>query len=270
MKNNIKLSLNAFSFNAVLNGGALSLDGLLEFASEQKFAGIDLTAYYVPGYPEVPKDQVLYEIKRKAALLGLHISGTGVRNDFTVEDATKRHKDVQLVKDWTIAASKLGAPIMRIFSGTQPVAPSNWATVAERMVGDIKECVAFGADHGVIVALQNHNDFIQTAEHVDFFIERVGSPWFGLVLDIGSYSRLDPYDEIARNVRHAVSWQIKEKVNHFGEPKDVDLSRIAEIIGESEYHGYLLVETLGPGDPHEKVRAFSESVRGAFGSNLSV
>ena len=264
MKNNIKLSLNAYSFNEVLRNGELSLDGLLEFCAEQKFQGIDLTGYYLPGYPEVPDDAFLYEIKRKAALLGLHVHQTGVRNDFTVSDIAKRKNDVQLVKNWIVAASKLGASTIRIFSGVQSVEPSEWQTVAERVVADIKECVEFGAEHGVIVALQNHNDFVKTAEQVDFFIDRVGSPWFGLVLDIGSYSQNDPYDEITRNVRHAVGWQIKEKVNHFGEPKDVDLVRIVKIIAESGYSGYLPIETLGPGDPFEKVRVFLKAVRAAL------
>ncbi|MFC4874624.1 sugar phosphate isomerase/epimerase family protein [Negadavirga shengliensis] len=259
--NNLKLSLNAYSFNALLTKGEMSLDELLGFCAGQGFQGLDLTAYYFPGYPDVPEDAFLYEVKRKAHRLGLHISGTGVRNDFTHSDKSKRDKDIQLVKNWIVAAAKLGAPVLRIFSGTQPVAEEEWGKVADWMIDDIKSCVAFGAQHGVLVALQNHNDFIKTADQVNFVVEAVDSKWFGLVLDIGSYSQKEPYEEIARNINHAVSWQIKEKVNHFGKEEDVDLEKLMRIIKNSGYHGYLPVETLGAGDPYEKVKLFLSRIR---------
>ncbi len=260
-KNNVKLSLNAFSFNGPLSKKEMSLEELMEFCSELGFPGIDITAYYFPGYPVVPEDDFLYGIKNQATRLGLHISGTGVRNDFTQADPSKRKEDIQMVKNWIIAAAKLGAPVIRVFSGTQPIAASDWEKVAAWMVDDLKECVEFGEAHGVIVALQNHNDFIKTAEQVDFFMQEISSPWFGLILDIGSYSQLDPYDEIQKNIHQAVSWQIKEQVNHFGEQKEVDLQKLMEIIKKSNYHGYLPIETLGPGDPYEKVRKFLVAVR---------
>jgi sugar phosphate isomerase/epimerase len=262
--NNLKLSLNAYSFNALLMKGEMSLDELLGFCADQGFQGVDLTAYYFPGYPDVPEDAFLYEVKRKAHRLGLHISGTGVRNDFTHSDKSKRDKDIQLVKNWIVAAAKLGAPVLRIFSGVQPVAEEECGKVADWMIEDIKSCVAFGAQHGVMVALQNHNDFIKTADQVNFVMEAVDSKWFGLVLDIGSYSQKEHYGEIARNINHAVSWQIKEKVNHFGKEEDVDLEKLMRIIKNSGYHGYLPVETLGAGDPYEKVKLFLSRIREAM------
>ena len=53
------LSMNAYSFNSMLMSGEMSLDELFRFAAETGFAGIDLTAYYITGYPKVPEDQVL-------------------------------------------------------------------------------------------------------------------------------------------------------------------------------------------------------------------
>ncbi|WP_157971958.1 sugar phosphate isomerase/epimerase family protein [Pleomorphovibrio marinus] len=259
--NNLKLSLNAYSFNGPLTKQEMSLAELFDFCAEQGFRGVDLTAYYLKGYPEVPSDSYLYEVKRQALARGLHISGTGVRNDFTYDDANKREKDKTLVKNWIVAAAKLGAPILRIFSGVQKIVEEQWEAVAAWMVEDIKECVEFGAEHGVLVAMQNHDDFITTAEQVNYLSQKVNSPWYGLVLDIGSYSVHDPYSEIEKNIHHAVSWQIKELVNHYGEPKPVNLGRLFRIIANSNYHGYLPIETLGPGDPKKKVSHFLTQVR---------
>ena len=113
----LKLSLNAYSFNKPLLNGDITLDKVLEFCAELGFDAIDPTAYYFPTWPKVPQDHILYEFKRKAFTLGLDISGTGVRNDFTIPDKTKRQADIQLIKSWVEGAAKLGAPVLRIFAG---------------------------------------------------------------------------------------------------------------------------------------------------------
>ena len=262
--NNLKLSLNAYSFNSQLMKGEMSLEQLFDYCAEQGFRGVDLTAYYLEGYPEVPSVEYLFNVKRQALKRGLHISGTGVRNDFTLEDEGKRFAEKERVKNWVKAAANLGAPILRVFSGLQKVKDGDWEKVANRMVKDLRECVEFGAAHGVVVAMQNHDDFIQTADQVNYLSQAVDSPWYGLVLDIGSYAVHEPYDEIKKNLPLAVSWQIKELVNHYGQSKPVDLRRLFDLIARSDYHGYLPIETLGPGDPKEKVRKFLGEVREAM------
>ena len=89
-----KISLNAYSFNQLLESGKMNLNELLGFCAAHNFEAVDLTAYYFPNYPAVPPDEYLHEIKMKAFRLGLAISGTGVRNDFTYPDAGKRQESV--------------------------------------------------------------------------------------------------------------------------------------------------------------------------------
>ena len=108
------LALNAYSFNDPLLAGEMSLEELFRFARATGFAGVDLTAYYIPGYPDVPDDSVLFGIRRSAFRLGLALSGTGVRNDFTLSDPKELEKEVQLVMAWVVAAAKLGAPQVRV------------------------------------------------------------------------------------------------------------------------------------------------------------
>ncbi len=80
------ISLNAYSFNNPLLAHEMTLQELFHFAAETGFMGVDLTAYYIPDYPEVPEDKILFDIKRKALFQGIAITGTGVRNDFTSAD----------------------------------------------------------------------------------------------------------------------------------------------------------------------------------------
>ena len=105
----LKTSLNAYSFNKSLTDGSMSIDELIGFCSATGFDGVDITAYYFKGYPEIPPDDYLFDIKRKAFKAGLEITGTGVRNDFTIADKAKREGEVQLVKNWIEAASKPGS-----------------------------------------------------------------------------------------------------------------------------------------------------------------
>jgi hypothetical protein len=61
----LKTSLNAYSFNAPLMAGKMSVEDMMDFCAEHGFEGLDLTAYYLPGYPIVPSDDYLFKLKRK-------------------------------------------------------------------------------------------------------------------------------------------------------------------------------------------------------------
>jgi sugar phosphate isomerase/epimerase len=251
--NGLKTSLNAFSFNAQLLDGSMTIEDMLAFCAANGFDGVDITGYYFKGYPQVPPDEYLFNIKRKAFSLGIEISGTGVRNDFTIADKSKRELEVILVKNWIEVAAKIGAPVIRIFAGSQKNEGITSEQVTEWMLKDIQTCVEYGKQHGVIIGLQNHNDFIQTADQVIKIIETINSEWLGLILDTGSYRVLDPYEEIAKSVKYTVNWQIKENIFIDGAEKETDMDKLMEIIRASGYKGYLPIETLGTGDPKTKI-----------------
>ena len=260
----LKISLNAYSFNKPLTDGSMSIDDLIEFCADTGFEGVDITAYYFKGYPQVPPDEYLFDIKRKAFKAGLEITGTGVRNDFTIADKAKREREVQMVKNWIEAAAKIGASVLRIFSGTQKNEGIPKQQVTEWMLKDIQTCVDYGKQHGVIIGLQNHNDFIQTADQIISMIETINSPWFGIILDIGSYRINEPFGEIEKSIKHAVNWQVKEKMFINGSEVETDLEKLVRIIKASGYRGYLPIETLGEGDPKIKVKALFEKMEKAL------
>ena len=260
-KHKFKISLNVYSFNQLLSDAKIDLFDVLDFCAENNFDAIDPTGYYFPGYPEVPSDEYINKFKRKTFLLGLDISGTGVRNDFTETDTAKRNEDIALIKNWIVAAAKMGSPNLRIFAGKTNHDGYSREQVFEWMARDIKECCDFGEKHGVMVALQNHNEFLKTAADVNQIIEMVNSDWLGLNLDIGSYRVHNPYEEIAKNIHHAITWQIKENVWIDGIETPTDFVKLFDIIKKSAYRGYLPLETLGKGDPYQKVPTLLKKVK---------
>ncbi len=261
----IKLSCNLYSFNAPLTQGDMTLEEVIQYCADLGFDAVDPTAYYFTGYPEVPADAYLYKIKQKAFLLGLDISGTGVRNDFTLPEAEEWQAHIALVRQWIEVAAKLGAPVVRIFAGKEISGGYSDEQVLQRVVEGIKTCVAYGKQKGVMIVLQNHNEFLKTAAQVLHIREQVNSDWFGLNVDIGSLRQGDPYEEIMILAPYACTWQIKEKVYRNGKEEAVDLKKIVAILQKTGYRGYIPLETLGAGDPKVKMASFLEKVRYALG-----
>lgn len=252
----LKTSLNAYSFNAQLTAGTMTVPEMFRFCAENGFDAIDLTGYYLRGYPQVPPDDYLFDLKQQAFRLGLELSGTGVRNDFTLADKEKRAEEVKRVKNWIDAAAKLGAPVLRIFSGNQKNEGISQRDVEEWVTTEINGCVEYAKKSGIILGLQNHNDFIRDAEGIIRIMKSVNSPWLGIILDTGSFHEADDaYAEMQKCIPYAVSWQIKEKIFDQRMEKDIDLKKLVPLIKESSYRGYLPIEALGDGDPRPKILA---------------
>jgi len=279
----LKVSLNAYSFSKLLNdkikqrGPGISLMDLLDFCAKNNFDGIDPTGYFFPTYPEVPGDDYVNTFKRRAFELGLGISGTGVRNNFTTSDKTVRAAAVQHIKEWVEVAARLGAPVLRVFADTQMKAMT-WQDVAKGYTRDdvskwiveaLSQCAEQGKKFGVIIGVQNHGDFLQTGDQHLALINAVNSEWCGAIVDTGYYKSKDPYEDMAQVAPYAVNWQIKE--HPLGEESETptDLVRLLKIIRASGYRGYLPIETLGGKtnkayDPFAVVPPFLQKLREAI------
>jgi len=241
----IKLGLNAYSFNQQLRSGEMSMDEVIDFCAEYEIDGVDMTGYYFPGYPDVPSDEVIYDLKKTAFLNGVTISGTGVRNDFALADPLSRKGHVQLVKDWVDVTAKLGADVLRVFSGRRIADGQTFESTLDWMVPAFQECAAYGQERGVIIGLQHHDDFLKTADETIELVEKVDSEWFSVILDVGSLRRHDVYEEIEKLVPYACTWQVKEEVWYGDKAVRVDLQRLRAVIDKVEYRGFLPIEALG-------------------------
>ena len=278
----LKPSLNAYSFNKMLNdrikgrGEGITLIQVMEFATKNKFDGFDATGYYFPGYPERPTDAYIDELKKRAADLGIGISGTGVRNNFTTADKSVRDEGVKHIKEFVEVAARLGAPVIRVFADTQMRA-QNWHTVSNGatreqvlawIAADLKECADHGKKYGVRIGVQNHGDFLATGKQLLELVKAVDSPFCGPIVDTGYFKTPDPYVDIAEVAPHAINWQVKQSV--FGEESEVptEMNRLLKIVRSSKYSGYLPIETLSPQgkpyDPFKVVPDFLAKLRAAI------
>ncbi|MDQ6758878.1 MAG: sugar phosphate isomerase/epimerase [Acidobacteriota bacterium] len=284
----LKTALNAYSFNKMLNdsikgrGAGITLVQVLEFAAKNQFEGFDATGYFFPGYPARPTDAYIDNFKHRAAELGIGISGTGVRNNFTTADKAVRDAGVKHIKEFVEVAARLGAPVIRVFADTQMRA-QNWETVSKGATRDqvqewiaaaLRECADHGKQYKVRIGVQNHGDFLKTGPELLALIKAVGSEWCGPIVDTGYFKTKDPYEDMALVAPQAVNWQIKQ--NPFGEESKVptDLIRLMTIIRKSGYSGYLPIETLSPRgapyDPFTVVPEFLKQVKDALAKTAQV
>jgi sugar phosphate isomerase/epimerase len=278
----LRTSLNAYSFLELLNANAkdktkgIDLFGVCDFCAQVGFDAVDLTGYFFPGYPKAPADDYLIKLKRHAFNLGLAISGTGVRNDFTAADPAVRAEGVTRLKTWIEVAAKIGAPTVRAFADSQPPF-RNWQqasgnasrdTVEAYLADALRECAEHGKKFGVIVAVQNHGDFINTgAEHIRL-LKRVDHEWCAALVDTGKYLTDDPYADIAMVAPYAVNWQIKETTRSEATSPKTDMVKLVTIIRRSGYRGSVPLETLAmrrPGyDSYVEIKKLLAEFRAAL------
>jgi sugar phosphate isomerase/epimerase len=256
-------SLNACCFKDPLLHGNMSLTQLFSFASESGFSTVDLSANLVPGYPAVPEDEVLYEIKRLAFRSGISFSGTGVRNDFSLKNTEELSGQIDHVKQWIVAASKMGAPNISVFEGKKIQPGMTEGLTFKQIIDAFRECALFASRYGVTVAFQNNGGIIDSPGKMIETVKTVNSQWFGLMLDTSNVPGPDPYPGIASLIPYIVSWLLREEVQWAGETEAVDLKRLLEIIHQNKYLGFIPMEILGEGDPKEKVRTFLQKYQKA-------
>jgi sugar phosphate isomerase/epimerase len=272
----IILGVNAYSFSDLLMAKndrdgqqVYTLFNLLDWCADRGIRALDPTAYFFPTYPEVPSDEYLEKFKNHAASLGIAISGTGIRNNFASPDPAVRAEGVELAKKWIVAASKLGAPVLRVFAGAIPEGyEDNWEEPAQWMIGCYKELIPYAERYGVKIGIQNHGDMLQTARQCIYILEAVDSKWAGLILDTGSFNTEDPYQDIAAMVPYTISWQVKESPWGIGGKEKTDYVKLIRIIKEGGYSGYLPVETLlvrgVPYDPFARVTGMLDELEAAM------
>ncbi len=258
-----KFSLAAYSYRRLLSGERpeMTFVDFLHECARMDLEGTEPTSYYFPA-DVTPED--LREFKRVAFRLGLDISATSVGNDFCHPPGPQRDGQIAMVKRWIENAEILGAPALRIFAGR----PRGEQTVDEAhrlVVQAIEECCEHGARHGVHLALENHGGLTATAEGTLRLCRDVASPWFGLLLDSGNFRTEDPYGDLAKIAPYAVSVHVKVVMpTPAGEMEPADLARIAGILADADYRGYISLEYEEDGDPREACPRHIEAIRAAF------
>lgn len=261
-----KFSLAAYSYRSLLQGSGgqpakLTLKEFVDDCAAFGLEGTELTSYYFPA-PVTP--QYLSELRRHCFRLGLDVSGTAVGNDFGHPPGERRDAEIAKVKQWVDHAVLLGAPVIRIFAGHVPRGHS--ADEAHQwMVSAIEECCDYAGQRGIHLALENHGGPTATAKGLLRFVRDVQSPWFGVNLDSGNFASADPYAELAQIAPYAINVQVKVVVRGpDGKKEPADFRRLAAILRQVGYRGYIVLEYEEAGDVRQECARHLTAIREAF------
>lgn len=204
----------------------------------------------------------LQRLKRHAFTRGIDLICLSIHQDFVDPNPVERQKAVAHTLRCIELAYQMGIPCIRINSGrwntiasfddlmkargVEPVLPGYTEDDGFRWcIECIEQCLVKAAERGVILALENHWGLTRTPEGLLRILNAVKNPWLGGLMDTGNFLE-DPYPKLAQIAPKAVFVQAK---TYFGGGEwytlDLDYGRIAKILQDAGYQGYVSLEFEG-------------------------
>lgn len=258
----LKLSLAAYSFREYLpqgsRKGAMTLHDLLDLAAVWRLDALEPTSYYFSS--EEPA--YLHSLKAKAFRLGLDISGTAIRNNCCLPPGEARDREMAHVKKWIDHSVEFGAPVIRVFAGSKPKDADRDQAVAW-FVESMKACCDYAGSRGVFLAIENHGYLTETADDVLRLVDGVDHEWFGVNLDTGNFHD-KPYQNIAKVAPKAITVQVKVAVRTAAGTEEADFDRIAGILRNVNYRGYVALEYEAKEEAMTAVPRYLDKLRAAI------
>jgi sugar phosphate isomerase/epimerase len=240
------------------SGRPIDMHGFLEHCAALDVAA-ELTAYFFPA--DLDREALL-ALRREAFLRGVTICGTAIGNHFDTATGTALEAEIRDAKRWLDHAATMGAPHIRFFAGTAAglAAPGRFA----QSVAATRECAEYAADRGVMIGIENHGGI--TPATLLRFLDEVDHPWVGINLDTGNFYSDDPYADLAACVDRAIHVQWKASVRDSKRKKSpADYRRIADILREAHYAGFIALEYEEGDDPYAATAEHLARIREAIG-----
>jgi sugar phosphate isomerase/epimerase len=258
----LKTSLAGYSFREYLDRpgqpGKMSLMDLADYSARLQIDAYEPTFYYFLK----TDDAWIYALKRHILLAGLEISCTPNNNNFAkpVSEQGPEREKIRHSVDWAV---KLGSPAIRVFAGS-PVKGVEREQAFRNVVEGMKHVSEYAAERGIFLALENHGYLTEMADDVLRIVDAVKNEWLAVNLDSGNF-RDNTYAEFAKLAPRAVTCQFKIQAHEGGQRVPADFNRLAKILREANYRGYVALEYEGA-DPFGEVPGYIEKLKAALKS----
>ncbi len=286
----IKLGISSYSFHRFGGGpegnSAPTIEAMIDACADYGVSGLEVLYEHL-AINEATSSERLRELRQYAAIRGIAPVTVAASHNPVQTDERLRQEEFGKLKTAIDMAEALGAPFVRALGGRwhttstfqemlehdgeEPPAEGwteedgyAWAIAA------LKEGAAYAEEHGVTLVLENHWGLTGTADGCVRIHDGVGSPWLKYVLDCGNFfHRPDQYAEMKTFFGDLAV--VHAKVYLGGgllvEP-EIDYRRIAAMLGDAGYTGYLSIEFEGKAHPSEGIPAGIDQLREAFNLTL--
>lgn len=273
-----RFAVSTYSFWQFQHEKLRDIEKCIELAASWGFGGVEILHRQMTE----ESNGYLQKLKRTAFVNSVDLCGFSTHQGFLSRDPAVRKKNIDHTIHCIELAYALGIPTMRVNTGTWGTSKSFDELMANRgiepvpegvtedqgfewVIESLTECLPVAEKCGVLLGLENHWGLGRTPEGMLRVIDAIQSPWLQATLDTGNFLE-DPYDKLAKMADKAILVQAKT-YNGGGlwYTLDLDYVRIAKILREHRYRGYVSLEFEGKDDPLVAIPASLEMLRKAFG-----
>ena len=253
------------------------IEKIIDHAAELSVEGVDILHRQMDS-EDTP---YLQKLKRHAFLNGIDLIALSIHQDFVDPDPAERSKHVDHTIHCMRLAHEMGIPCIRLNSGRwntiksfddlmaargeEPVLPGHTEDEGFKWCIDgIERCLAHAETLGVSLALENHWGLTRTPEGLLRLVNAIDSPWLGVLMDTGNFLE-DPYPKLEAIAPQTIFVQAK---TYYGGGEwytlDLDYRRVAKILKQVNYTGYVSLEMEGKDPASEAVPKSIAMLREAF------
>ena len=264
------LSMTAYSlkphmkwwWGKVKDGNQLDMLGFLDYCAELGLDGAELTSYF---FEEPVTTARLNQIKRRAHLQGLEITGAAMSNNFGhPPDSDITAGEMRYFRKWIDHSADLGAPVCRIFASKKTPDGATDEEVLANVIANLEAALTYAEKRGVILGLENH-DFVKNIDYLMKVLDAFNTPWLGVTWDSANlYPTPDPYAELARIAPYAVTAQVKIMTRVNGEEVQADYAKLIRVLTKANFSGHVVLEYEENEDPYTAIPKFAADVRAAI------
>jgi sugar phosphate isomerase/epimerase len=280
----IRLGISTYSYWH-FRSERVPIETVIEKAADLGVCGVDILHRQMDIPEQAPLDAEarahLRRLKRHAFRNGVDLICLSTHQTFVSPDPAVVTRNVEHTQKCIEIAYELGIPCIRINTGRWGTIRSFDELMANRgiepvltgyteedgfrwCIDGIQRCLDKAEQCGVILALENHWGLARTAEGLLRIVRALPSPWLGVLMDTGNFLERT-YEQLAQIAPLTVFVQAKTYPGG-GEwyTLDLDYSRIARILEEAGYTGYISLEMEGREDPETAVPKSLALLRKAF------
>ncbi|MBM3983888.1 MAG: sugar phosphate isomerase/epimerase [Planctomycetes bacterium] len=241
--------------------GKLTVPDFLDYCAKLGLEAAELTSYFF----EAPvKREQLAEIKRRAHLLGLHVSGGAMANNFTHPPGSDEAKrQLEYCRTWVDHFAEIGAAVVRVFAGN----PAKGVAVddaVKNVLANLGEALPYAEKRGVMLGMENH-DLVKNIDLLEKIVKAVDSRWFGVIWDSANLAPTpDPYADLARIAPYALVAQAKVMTRVNGKDVPADFGKLVKILRDAKFAGPLVFEYEEKEDPFDAIPRYVKQLREAL------